>query len=112
MDIRSFFGGGGGGTKAASAATTDSPTAVSSVPGPTTEHIKASSGVSAPELSSDVLQPPAPLDELPDMEISADIADIIDWSRGTSVPYKAVADAFEKIGATSGRLEKESILCR
>ncbi|CAM9385992.1 unnamed protein product, partial [Ectocarpus fasciculatus] len=34
------------------------------------------------------------------------------WAPGANVPYKAVADAFERIGATSGRLEKESILCR
>lgn len=44
--------------------------------------------------------------------IPKEIADIIDWKPGDSVPYNAVAEAFEKIGATSGRLEKESILCR
>jgi hypothetical protein len=63
---------------------------------------------SASELKT---QPDAPSDTA-STELPSDLTEIIDWEPGTSVPYKAVADAFEKIGATTGRLEKESILCR
>ena len=44
-------------------------------------------------------------------EIPADLQSIISWEPGKSVPYLALVEAFEKVAATSGRLEKESILC-
>ena len=44
--------------------------------------------------------------------IPSDLHHIINWEIGEPVPYAAVAAAFDKIAATSSRLEKESILCK
>jgi DNA ligase 1 len=44
--------------------------------------------------------------------IPSDLNAIINWEIGEPVPYAAVAAAFDKIAATSSRLEKESILCK
>ena len=44
--------------------------------------------------------------------ISPSMKKIITWKRGSKVPYKAVVDTFDAVGAISGRLEKESLLSR
>ena len=45
-------------------------------------------------------------------DTSTDLADFITWKPLTPVPYAIVASAFDKVGATSSRLEKESILTK
>lgn len=44
--------------------------------------------------------------------IPSDLTSIITWKINEPVPYAAVAAAFDKIAATSSRLEKESTLCK
>lgn len=44
-------------------------------------------------------------------ECPAELASLITWEKGKSIPYLALVDTFEKIAATSGRLEKETLLC-
>jgi DNA ligase-1 len=45
-----------------------------------------------------------------DTALPKDLRELVDWEAGAPVPYHLVAEAFERIGATTGRLEKESIL--
>lgn len=110
MDIRSFFGGGGG-PKPDPAAVSQkleeeaaAPTTATATVSPTPTEAQQKEHETAPVVASPAADGP--------VDIPAELADIIDWAPGANVPYKAVADAFERIGATSGRLEKESILCR
>jgi len=46
-----------------------------------------------------------------DGEYPSELESLITWDKGQTVPYLALVDTFEKIAATSGRLEKESLLC-
>jgi hypothetical protein len=46
------------------------------------------------------------------VDIPSNLQGIITWKAGEDVPYSAVAAAFDKIAATTSRLEKESILAK
>ena len=53
--------------------------------------------------------------EVMDLDASAippNTKKFITWKSGDRVPYKAVVDTFDAVGAVSGRLEKESLLAR
>ena len=45
-------------------------------------------------------------------DIPKELASIITWKAGEKVPYAAVVDCFERVGAVSGRLEKENLIAR
>jgi hypothetical protein len=110
MDIRSFFGGKKAAPVEAKADTQSPP------PAPESWSVVAISAVvqagNAPTSEEQANVKSVESLVVSQEAIPKDITDLIDWPAGQSVPYKAVADAFEKIGATSGRLEKESILCK
>ena len=48
--------------------------------------------------------------KIDESEIPPNVKKIITWKCGERVPYKAVVDTFDAVGAISGRLEKESLL--
>ena len=119
MDIRSFFGSGGMAAKASPAMVTpkaivekspDTIADATSIPTrPTTSAPTADAPITPTAIEAKDQTTPTISAEL---EIPGDIRALIEWESGKSIPYKAVADTFEKIGATSGRLEKESLLCK
>ena len=44
-------------------------------------------------------------------ELPSDLKDMITWKSGTSIPYSAVCDTFEKISEVPERLKKEKLFC-
>ena len=50
--------------------------------------------------------------ECKDENIPADLADMITWKCGESVPYQVVVDTFDKVASVTGRLDKENLFCK
>jgi hypothetical protein len=40
------------------------------------------------------------------------LENIITWSKGEPIPYKAIVETFEKVSSLSGRLDKEECFCK
>lgn len=115
MDIRSFFGGKGAQKKAADSG---------AVNASTEENVVEATKENPMEKKSIKDNPAQPALENRDKlanysikskdisSIPADLREVITWAHGEPVPYAAVAAAFDKIGANSSRLAKESILSK
>lgn len=105
MDIRSFFGGKGAPKRAISETNVEKgETSVCSesekpAPSPALEESVARAATYNSQYRGDSLIP-------------VDLQEIITWGKGEPVPYSAVATAFDKIAANSGRLVKESVLSK
>lgn len=129
-DIRSFFGGGALSKKKSktsvisttseetivSASVTDnnSTASISVETTTTTSSVSISTestervALSENKAPGNVVLPQAD----PTRKIPKDVASVITWEIGASVPYSAVADTFEQLSGTSSRLEKEALLAR
>mmetsp|Transcript_12946 Transcript_12946/g.19482 ORF Transcript_12946/g.19482 Transcript_12946/m.19482 type:complete len:812 (+) Transcript_12946:66-2501(+) len=125
MDIRNFFGNGKSSlSKKRETAGSHAPPHESTHAAVETKPVKSpdtDTDTSARTISSvQTKQDTAVSDDSPSISASAvsvsdipsSLAAIITWKKGEPVPYAAVAAAFDKIGNTSSRLEKESILCQ
>ena len=110
MDIRSFFGGKKSAPPEAKAEPATPPPQESERLATAFPSILP--GMNAPTTEAEIIAGPSESLVVSSEALPKDVADLVDWAPNQNVPYKAVADAFERIGATSGRLEKESILCK
>jgi hypothetical protein len=120
MDIRNFFGKPREPKPAAKVSTTSTPPTVSdsevtlTPPTHDVNHLKNSATTDGTN-EMNILEENNSSEmtiSLSPQKIPSDLLSIITWKPHEPVPYAAVAAAFDKIAATSSRLEKESTLCR
>lgn len=122
MDIRNFFGGGAkpaSKPKPVEAVISDVALDSATADNETTNSLTKSTidtssitepkdgAVSSPEITSNPIES---ADAAEKQEIPVELQSMITWAKGESVPYLALVETFEKIGATTGRIEKENIL--